>query len=282
MRSLFNIFSHASLGLNSTSPSLIPLRTLNAAQTQFSINAATGNVVVEDKQWTILDDDISFRLGMIWNSLEKKWKMNIGSKLSTDQLKKSILITSADGKTTSYQYNVIRKCYICDEITPQGRSTLSVGENGQYTCFYPSSGVNELYDSEGFLQSTTYPSGKKIAYQYSELGEITTVILPSKRQLQFKSIDDKTRQLILLDPIKGDSQPLANYVFDKLDNASLTTQIIQPDNKLFTTQYIYNNNALEIKSDDQTGATFNFDKSGIIKSLFEGLHKSTLKIVALS
>lgn len=139
----FELFANPGrLGKSHSSASTLKLhetRALNSANTNVSVNAANGNVVVQDKQFTIADDGIEISVGMTWNAADNVWRFFANSTVKENANSygrflsalnyndASIDITESDGRVVKYLKK--HDQYICAEPDGHGISIITK-ENG--------------------------------------------------------------------------------------------------------------------------------------------------------
>lgn len=239
-------------------------RALNAANTCLAINAANGHTIVHDKTFVIADDGLQLSAGMVWNSSERKWRLDAGAaNYSIDNALDDLQITENDGRVIHYKKDGDH--YICCEPDARGLSRISF-ENDCLTRFFPDTGEREVFDEHNRLHFKNFPNGQSLEYSYSETGTLESIKLPSGRQLQTNG------GLNLINP---DGTTIAICAYRQDENGNLTTAIMQPDGSEYKTSYFsdQNTNSLTIISDDETKNIINLDATGAIKQVQEGQRK---------
>lgn len=269
----FELFASPSLvGKSHSSTSTLKLhqvRPLNAAQTQLSVNAAHGNVLIQDKQFKIDDDGMSLMVGMVWNSTDNSWRFSAQTTVQVQQIDNGINITEADGRVIQYTKN--DNHYICNEPDQYGLSVITI-ENGCCTRFFPKTGMKEVFNEAGKLQRQILAVGATVEYVY-ENNELSGIVLPSQRQIKIAA-EQAAVKLNLVNP-DNSIAPICTYQQDP--SGSLTTTIPQPDGSNYKTKYdiqvIDGKRKIKITSDDQTEHELTLLPNGQLQSLREGDNK---------
>ncbi|MDR3667541.1 MAG: RHS repeat protein, partial [Ignavibacteriaceae bacterium] len=284
----FSLFCSNNLGTSNSSHLQAPLltsRAINASKTQIGINAANGNTVIRDTEFSIQDDGVTLSVGMLWNSLDKQWRFAAAPKIQVSHFLwnympqflggQTVILNEADGAEVRYVYDAERKVYLASSSSLEGTSTLTINPDGSYERSYPGNDITEKFDTLGRLRERSLPTGKKIIYGYDANNQVNEIILPSQRKLSLETDENNfnTRHLNLIN-IAQEQCKLASFKFDDINHPNiLTTSIPQPDNTEHETTYSYSSTeqgcALQITSSDNSAASISLDNNGVIKKIEE-------------
>src|SRR3989339_102457 len=183
---LFELISSASLGSQNSSldaiGSVYDGRSLGQASQHVFVNAATGNLHVQDYLRPFQFLGFQVKLGFTYNSVDNLWRPSLGKSLTQNQ--QTVSLTAEDGSQINFQFNQEANSYIATGLA-NGNQILTQDPATQlWTLQHLDSGLIERFNSTGLLQNQIDAAGRQLTYVYAN-GKLQTVTDNAQRQVSF-------------------------------------------------------------------------------------------------
>ncbi|GAB4393498.1 MAG: hypothetical protein Tsb005_12010 [Gammaproteobacteria bacterium] len=261
----FNIIAGATYGITHSSlirnGELIPAIAMGQAAIDLYVNAATGNLVVEDK--LILDRERFGRLelGFCYNSQidQNSWQWTL-KKIDLSKSKHNyLLLVEQDGAQLICPLDTSLNIYKVPACG-NGQARITKINNDQqfgWVYFDPAIGVKEYFNHKGQLVKKVSRKGNYLIYFY-EADQLTKIMTETERFYTIETMQVHADRYIYVFMNEGGIKTLLHrYEFDHINR--LTKTIIQQN---YAISYYYHENTHLLKTitqDDNTTMSFGFN-----------------------
>ena len=268
---------------------------------QVSINAATGNLVVQDQDTTLLDNGLDLGALRTYNSQGQfntangpSWAQGAAVKsvavsgtLAADG--STVIRTDRDGSQTVYLWNDAAKSYLPEQSASSTEGIAVV--NGQLVWSDGATGQSETYDAtSGRLLSATDATGHQATYSYNSDGTLASVVSDTGDATYYDyqngnlaDVREKTQDA------SGNwlTQTIVSYGYDALNRLTSVTIDLSPsdnsttDGNVYTTTYGYDGSSdrlASITQSDGTSLNFTYQQVGgeyRVATVTDGLQQTT-------
>lgn len=288
-----------SLGLNLSSLGTLGQRgTFGSALTGRNgelayVNAATGNLVLQDRDDVLMGRGLSVPSVRTYNSLGQLTDDN-GDNWSlgayTQQLRlvgtvntagSSFVRTDRDGSQSTYTYDSSSSQYVSTDGGGAHDRIRVAG--GAWTWTDGDTGAQERYDSAtGALVSVTDLSGNTLTYGYDSAGMLTSISKSNGEQTFYDYAGSQLTQIRTVVTSGATSQTLTRvrYGYDASNRLSSVTVDLSPedgsvaDGKTYVTTYTYDGTSHRVASvtqQDGSRLSFTYDADGRVLTVTDAL-----------
>lgn len=222
-------------------------------------NAATGNLIIQDRVLPLMEMNGAIPLSYVYNSQSKQgqgqWRLgflkslkNIPSKINS--LASTLTLEEVDGHLTTYTFDSVTNRY-WGEALKDGVPYLSYDETTkQWQWFHPAKQTIEIFDSQGLLKQHTDMQGRSTYFNYNQ-GALSSIQGLSGILYQPVTQNTSTGTQVVWQEKKGSSvTKLHTYEFDQVGNL---TKSATADN--YTINYLYDLNSHQLMGLSQTDGT---------------------------
>ncbi|KGB98446.1 LysM peptidoglycan-binding domain-containing protein [Burkholderia cepacia] len=238
---------------------------------QIYVNAANGNLVIQDRDQLLLGQGVNSAIYRAYNSLGQlpgdNWRPGgtrtvDGLTGSVNTAESTVTLTDWDGSTIRYTYDATRKLYVATSSVSTGvRPTLSFDAAANaWNWRDGASQITEIYDAShgGRLTSSRDRDGNTVNYMYNAAGLLTQVATAggdvtyldyniSNQLIDLRTVyRDAKNQLVTATTVR--------YAYDAQGRLSTVTVDLSPednsiaDGKVFTTTYTYDGTSSRVAS----------------------------------
>ena len=243
---------------------------------QAYVNAATGNLVLRDRDETLLGRGLDVAAFRTYNSLGKlnddnhdNWSTGIFAQQLTlvgsarNTVGSSLVRTDRDGAEATYAFNGTR--YVSTAGAGAYDSILYDGATSQYVWTDGDTGNQERYDSAatGRLLSTKDARGNTLTYGYNASGLLASVTDANGEQTFYDYSGSNLSQIRTVYQNAGVATTLTRirYDYDASNRLATVTVDLTPadnsvaDGKVYTTSYTYDGSSARVASVAQSDGT---------------------------
>ncbi|WEF33217.1 hypothetical protein [Pseudoduganella chitinolytica] len=260
------------------------------------VNAATGNLVVNDRDEWLASIGINLALTRTYNSLGNlstgnglNWRTGPAKLISglTGALNttgSTVTRTDADGSTQLYTYDSAKGAYRSTD--GDGAYDVLVGTAAGWTWqgkSFDKSGVFETYDAAGRLIGAGDHGTNRITYAYNTSGQLDTVTDASGDVTRYEYANGKLARISSQVAGVG-SQVRTWYEYDDLGRLKAATIDMTPedgsitDGNVYRTTYEYHGTGSQLKQlkqSDGTEQNFTYTAAGKVETVTDALGRVT-------
>ncbi len=263
---------HSSSALGLGDKGQIGNATVGNGSDQVYVNAATGNLFIQDRDQLMIGRGPDAAINRVYNSLGQlagdNWRPGMSKQVygltgAVNTTGSAVHRIDWDGADVLFNWDDTRQLYVATE--GQGtRDTLSYDSSmQQWTWHSPTNQLNELYDAKngGRITSTVDRDGNAISYFYNAQGLLSQVQTASGESTFFDYVGNNLSQLRNV-TLNAQGQQVSStavrYTYDSLDRLSSVIVDLSPDDNsiadgdIYTTTYTYDGNSNRIASITQS------------------------------
>ncbi|WP_137940501.1 DUF6531 domain-containing protein, partial [Chitinivorax sp. B] len=241
-------------------------------QTGLSVNAATGNLVVQDRDDMLMGRGLGLGVLRTYNSQGRQdddnhdnWRVGVYKQLRAEsgvvgQVGSTLIRVREDGSEVRYRFDGANGGYRSDdEALEQGQIAV---QGGEWVWTNHDGSVSERYDSlhQGRLLAITDRDGQSLRYHYADNGLLKRVELANGDTVHF-DYDGLLLTQIRRQLADGGEQIRTRYGYDAQGRLSTLTLDLSPedgkidDGQVYQTHYRYEGDSLRLASLSQSDGT---------------------------
>ena len=241
-----------------------------------SVNAATGNGVLQQSDGFLSDFGVGLNLFQTYNTQNSAWQFNTDTRIACDgkinATGSSVTRTDEDGHQSRFVYDADRHAYI-----PQDGSTARLAFDGFSWRYQEGTGTRTChYNLEGQLTHISDKDGHALQFHYDN-GRLTRITDSNRQQsVTWRFEDGLLREVT----VESEGQPVhhLHYDYDAHHRLNRVGRDLG-DGRIYWIAYDYasdSNRINGIRQSDGTSMHLDYDATGRIKRLVDGEGRITL------
>lgn len=260
------------------------------------VNAATGNLIVSDRDEWLASVGIDVALTRTYNSLGNlssgnglNWQTGPAKFISgltgtLNSAGSTVTRTDSDGSTQLYTYNATRAVYLSTD--GGGAHDVLVGTAAGWTWQgerFDKSGTFETYDASGRITGIGANDVNRISYTYNGAGQLDTVTDASGDVSKYEY--ENARLARIRTEVKyGGSRVRTHYEYDDLGRLKAAIVDMTPEDGSVVDGYVYRtsyeyfgsgNQLRQLKQADGTEQNFTYAPDGKVETVTDALGRTT-------
>ncbi len=246
---------------------LMPQQGMGQAKIKFYANMTNGNLVLLDHVTRVKQMNGELNLGYIYNSqatsaseawhfLECKRFLNLPLDHSSHSLPPSVTLEEKDGHLTTYTFDPDTARYFAPGHA-DGTPFLYIDASKNWCLYHPGTQIEECFDNNGNLMSSTDLVGRKTTYEYDEAHRLMTIIDPGKNVYKIVRQNNVVEIQAIED---GKTITLQRHTFNEFSSLA-KTEIFTDISKPYTIEYDYSGDGrylVNVRQTDGTGIFFSY------------------------
>jgi len=259
---------------------------------QVYLNAATGNLVIQNRDELLINQGLDAALVRTYNSQGQftddngdNFRIGFNKRLinlpaTPNTTGTSITRINADGSESLYSYDETQGVYITSDGS--GADDTLAFSGGSWTWTEGSSRITETYDANGQLQNSRDADGNTTTYNYDASGRLTQVNDASGQSVNLIYTGINLTSIQTVTP-EG-AQTRVRYGYDTSNRLTQVTVDLTPedssiaDGNTYVTTYTYDGSSKRIASitqGDGNTISFTYDASGRVATYTDGVGRTT-------
>ena len=259
---------------------------------QVYLNAATGNLVIQNRDELLINQGLDAALVRTYNSQGQftddngdNFRIGFNKRLinlpaSPNTAGTSITRINADGSESLYSYDAAQGVYITSDGS--GADDTLRFSSGSWTWTEGSSRITETYDANGQLQNSQDADGNTTTYNYDATGRLTQVNDASGQTVNLIYTGINLTSVQTVTP-EG-AQTRVRYGYDTANRLTQVTVDLTPedssiaDGNTYVTTYTYDSTSKRIASitqGDGNTISFTYDANDRVATYTDGVGRTT-------